>query len=858
MYIRLKQINCTKSFKMRSSRKLSFLLGLIRFLLLLRAPTAAMAANPFRADCGGDAYNSSSSFGRSLSNLLSSLTFLSSASYSANATAGAGSDSVYGLYMCQGDLSGSNCQSCIQTAVAGANQSCPGVRRSIVYYDQCHLRYSDANFFGVVDADGFNMTNPLEVTSSRMAFNVLSDLVQAAPLRRPLMFATNVSDMYPLFALAQCTADLSPDGCRRCLTASLVAIENCCIQRKGWRYLSPSCWIRYEPTPFFGNYPNNLSTYIIRSQCSSLDVQSDDLSARTANLRGLFDDLSTQAPATGFYSASAGDGGDRMYGLGLCAGDDATRGECAACLATAGRAIANECPNKTEGYMWYGPCFLKYSQQRFFGELDTDVHTFCGGAAPVTAEFSRATEAGARSIAQAAWGIPSMYAAGEVVVNATARSYVLAQCTRDLTADRCQICLGGGIGRMTASCGAQSGGWQYLSGSCTVRYEQFRFFNDPSAWIAPGNSPPSSTFDLLLLRLQSNVHFTGGGRRSSKARIIAIVLPIAGASLLGIPLLSAWNLRRRKARRSIPQPIDLESLEGRDLIFMGLAAIQAATDNFSIENKLGEGGFGAVYKGVLIDGKEIAVKRLSQRSKQSLSEFENEVKLVAKLRHKNLVRLLGCCFSFLSIDPNKRSQLSWEMRFIVISGVAKGLLYLHEDSLLKIIHRDLKASNVLLDKDMNPKISDFGLAKVYTTEESDMSAPRIVGTYGYMAPEYAMDGCFFVKSDVFSYGVLLLEIISGERNGRGYAEQYGQNLLGRAWELWNDDKATELVDSMLDNNECQANEAMKCIHIGLLCVQENIEQRPTISEVVLMLQSDHIVLVRPTKPPNFARGYRVS
>ncbi|KAG6466798.1 hypothetical protein ZIOFF_075388 [Zingiber officinale] len=386
--IAITPINCIKSFKMWSSRKLSFLLGLIRFLLLLQAPTVAMAANPFRADCDGDAYNSSSSFGRSLSGLLSSLTFLSSNSNSTNATAGASRDSVYGLYMCQGDLSGSNCQSCIQMAVAGTNQSCPGVRRAIVYYDQCHLSYSDANFFGVVDADGFNMTNPLEVTSSRMAFNILSDLVQAVPQRRPLMFATNVSDMYPLFALAQCTADLSPDGCRRCLTASLAAIENCCIQRKGWRYLSPSCWIRYEPTPFFGNYPNNLSTYIIRSQCSSLDVQSDDLSARTANLRGLFDDLSAQAPATGFYSSSAGDGGDRMYDLGLCAGDDATRGECAACLATAGRAIANECPNKTEGYMWYGLCFLKYSQQRDFGELDTDVHTFCSGAAPVTAEFS--------------------------------------------------------------------------------------------------------------------------------------------------------------------------------------------------------------------------------------------------------------------------------------------------------------------------------------------------------------------------------------------------------------------------------------------------------------------------------------
>lgn len=215
-----------------------------------------------------------------------------------------------------------------------------------------------------------------------------------------------------------------------------------------------------------------------------------------------------------------------------------------------------------------------------------------------------------------------------------------------------------------------------------------------------------------------------------------------------------------------------------------LSTLQAATDNFSEDNKLGEGGFGPVYKGILHDGQEIAVKRLSTTSQQGHLEMKNEVVFLAKLQHKNLVRLLGCCidgdekllvYEFLSnksldkilFDPGRQQELSWGNRHKIIQGICRGLLYLHEDSRLTIIHRDLKASNILLDPDMNPKISDFGLAKLFTVDASVGNTSRIAGTYGYMAPEYALHGIFSAKSDVFSYGVLVLEVVTGRRNAYG-------------------------------------------------------------------------------------------
>ncbi|PPD82703.1 hypothetical protein GOBAR_DD20369 [Gossypium barbadense] len=289
--------------------------------------------------------------------------------------------------------------------------------------------------------------------------------------------------------------------------------------------------------------------------------------------------------------------------------------------------------------------------------------------------------------------------------------------------------------------------------------------------------------------------------------IIVITTVISG--MVVIIIISALFLLRRmgqqrgrnKRRTHIKDKFHSENIgessigvKLQQLPLFNFEELATATNNFHPQKKLGQGGFGPVYRGTLDDGKEIAVKRLSKASGQGLEEFMNEVAVISKLQHRNLVKLFGCCveaeekmlvYEFMPnksldaflFDPVKQKLLDWRKRFNIIEGISRGLLYLHRDSRLKIIHRDLKASNVLLDQELNPKIADFGIARIFGGDENQANTKRVVGTYGYMSPQYAMHGRFSEKSDVFSYGVLLLEIVGGRRNTSFYNKD-DLSLLG--------------------------------------------------------------------------------
>ncbi|XAR70703.1 Non-specific serine/threonine protein kinase [Bertholletia excelsa] len=373
-----------------------------------------------------------------------------------------------------------------------------------------------------------------------------------------------------------------------------------------------------------------------------------------------------------------------------------------------------------------------------------------------------------------------------------------------------------------------------------------------------------------------------------KLKWIWIVIPLASVFALLVLGLFYYRTRRKirkhgqVEKRNVREIIELlapdtneiesDGNEDDDIKVFSFRSIYAATHGFSPENKLGEGGFGPVYKGRLVDGQEIAVKELSRTSEQGVVEFKNELTLIAKLQHVNLVRLLGCCIrggdekmliyeymvnksldSFL-FDSSQKKKLTWEKRLNIIEGIAQGLLYLHKYSRLKIIHRDLKASNILLDENLYPKISDFGMARIFKQNILEASTRRIVGTYGYMAPEYAREGIFSVKSDVFSFGILLIEIVSGRKNNSFYrADADGPlNLVEHAWDLWNKNAVIELVDQMLNDSSIRY-QVLRCIHVGLLCVEDRAVDRPTMADIISMLTGDSMELQAPKKP-SFVSG----
>lgn len=280
--------------------------------------------------------------------------------------------------------------------------------------------------------------------------------------------------------------------------------------------------------------------------------------------------------------------------------------------------------------------------------------------------------------------------------------------------------------------------------------------------------------------------------------------------------------------------------------------LKTATNDFSPTNKIGEGGFGFVYKGCLKDGKIAAIKVLAAESRQGVKEFLTEINVISEIEHENLVKLFGCCveghhrilvYNYLENNSLAQTllgaghsgiQFDWRTRSRICVGVACGLAFLHEEVRPHIIHRDIKASNILLDKDLTAKISDFGLAKLIPADMTHVST-RVAGTIGYLAPEYAIRGQLTRKADIYSFGVLLMEIVSGRCNTNTRLPIDQQYLLERTWDLYERKELVELVDTSL-NGDFDAEEACRFLKIGLLCTQDSPKLRPSMSSVVKMLR----------------------
>ncbi|KAL0407104.1 UNVERIFIED_CONTAM: putative LRR receptor-like serine/threonine-protein kinase [Sesamum latifolium] len=325
-----------------------------------------------------------------------------------------------------------------------------------------------------------------------------------------------------------------------------------------------------------------------------------------------------------------------------------------------------------------------------------------------------------------------------------------------------------------------------------------------------------------------------GGNKNRTGLIVGITVAVA-ASLLSIVAATCYYVFRRRKRQKNLEDIVMPNFNGK------------------FNKRLGEGGFGPVYKGTLEDGRLVAVKQLSVASRQGKTQFLAEIATISAVQHRNLVKLYGCCieidkrllvYEYLenkSLDQllfgteTKNLYLDWTTRYGICLGVARGLAYLHEESRLRIVHRDVKASNILLDSNLTPKISDFGLAKLYDDDKTHIST-RVAGTIGYLAPEYAMRGRLTEKADIFSFGVVALEIVSGRPNFDPSLQHDMRYLLGWAWNLHKNDREIELVDPTLPKYD--ANTVKKIIDVALLCTQASPALRPSMSRVVAMLTGD--------------------
>nr|XP_043608621.1 cysteine-rich receptor-like protein kinase 2 isoform X1 [Erigeron canadensis]XP_043608622.1 cysteine-rich receptor-like protein kinase 2 isoform X1 [Erigeron canadensis] len=543
--------------------------------------------------------------------------------------------------------------------------------------------------------------------------------------------------------------------------------------------------------------------------------------------------IGTKMKTSHFGTAFTGTKTNSTYGLGQCYGD-ISPSECKLCYSLARTSLPG-CLPINGGRIYLNGCFLRYDNYSFFKEYEgQEDRRMCPNNTRRDSAFEQSVR---NAVAQAAETAPksnNYHARTQAFISNTATAYAVADCWLTLDAETCEKCLQNAAKAML-ECLPASEGYALYTG-CFMRYSD----------------------------LNSSHH-----KRFSKKKVIAVaVSSIVACLVASLVAFYAWKHRSNSKRRGSEDPKLLKILNGCSLNFK-YSTIEKATSSFDDANKLGQGGFGTVYKGVLPDGKEIAVKRLFFNHRHRAGDFYNEVNIISSVNHKNLVKLIGfSCLGPESIliyeylpnrsldhfifDSVRSKELNWGKRFDIIIGIAKGLAYLHENSKTRIIHRDIKAANILLDSRLHAKIADFGLARSYQEDKNHIST-GIAGTLGYMAPEYISHGKLTEKVDVYSFGVLLLEVVTGMPNRGIQTSDNSRSLISLAWEHFKQGTVNELFDSSLmlnvQTSSDKKKEIQSIVHVGLLCIQEVASLRPTMSMALQMLSKKIEPLPSPANPP---------
>ncbi|KAL1537378.1 non-specific serine/threonine protein kinase [Salvia divinorum] len=586
-----------------------------------------------------------------------------------------------------------------------------------------------------------------------------------------------------------------------------------------------------------------------KTSCGSNGNYSSN-SAYRANLNATLSSLATNIGNDGFYNASTGQGPDRVNAIALCRGD-LQLNACRECVQKAGADLVDDCPVQKEGFLLNDSCTLRYSNDAIYRTLASlDEYYTWNYVANVTSpeQFKEDLRKLLEDLRRraAAGSSTRKVAAG----NATGPDYQtifgLVQCTPDLSSGDCNNCLIEAISDIPYCCDGNTGGVLVFP-SCNFHFETTAFYNETRLQeleFVPPPPPPPPIPPVVEPPPQPSPPGKKNGSMTQTIVIIVVAIVVCLILLLVSAIIFLRKTKKQKPKE-IPQTVDeISTVESVQYAF---STIKTATNDFSNNNRLGQGGFGTVYKGKLPNGLEIAVKRLSRDSGQGDLEFKNEVLLLAKLQHRNLVKLLG--FALEGME-----------KLLIYEFVQNGSLnnFIFDSVRHLALDWDIRYK-IIGDSEMRPKIGDFGMARLFRQDESHGNTSRVVGTHGYMSPEYLRHGQFSIKSDVYGFGVLVLEIISGRTNsGSRSGDDSVGTLLSFAWRSWQEGRGGEVVDPFLrsGSGSGSTNEMLRCIHIGLLCVQKDAADRPTMASVVLMLSSFFIKLNMPSEPAFYAAsGY---